>query len=75
MTDKEKLEIAENRLTLYLKTELAILKGQSYKVEGLELTRANLKDVQNEIKNLKAEINALNSKKNMKRCKYVIPGW
>ena len=74
MTKKEKLEIAENRLILYLKTEQAILKGQSYKIEGLELTRANLKDVQNEIKNLKAEISML-TRKNLRTYRNMIPGW
>ncbi|MBQ3646724.1 MAG: hypothetical protein IJQ99_05580 [Synergistaceae bacterium] len=74
MNANEKIKIAENRLTLYLKAEQKILKGQSYKIEGLELTRANLRDVQNQIKNLKAEINALNNK-NMKKCRTVILGW
>ncbi len=75
-TIKEQIQIAESRLTLYYKAEKAILSGQSYEVEGLKLTRANLKDVQNMIAALENKISALKSKQRG-RAKYRIvrPGW
>ena len=76
VTIKEQIQIAESRLTLYYKAEKAILSGQSYEVEGLKLTRANLKDVQNMIAALENKISALKSKQRG-RAKYRIvrPGW
>ena len=75
-TIKEQIQIAESRLTLYYKAEKAILSGQSYEVEGLKLTRANLKDVQNMIAALENKISALKSRQRG-RAKYrvVRPGW
>lgn len=75
-TIKEQIHIAESRLTLYYKAEKAILSGQSYEVEGLKLTRANLKDVQNMIATLENKISALKSRQRG-RAKYrvVRPGW
>ncbi len=75
-TIKEQIQIAESRLTLYYKAEKAILSGQSYEVEGLKLTRANLKDVQNMIAALENKISALKSRQRG-RAKYRIvrPGW
>ena len=73
---KEQIHIAESRLTLYYKAEKAILNGQSYEVEGLKLTRANLKDVQSMINSLKAEISALNAKlRGRAKFRIVRPGW
>ncbi len=76
ITLKEQIQIAESRLTLYYKAEKAILSGQSYEVEGLKLTRANLKDVQNMIAALENKISALKSRQRG-RAKYRIvrPGW
>lgn len=59
---REQIEIAENRLLLYLNAEQAILAGQSYEMGDMKLTRANLKDVQDMINQLKHEISALNFK-------------
>ena len=75
-TITEQIQIAESRLTLYYKAEKAILSGQSYEVEGLKLTRANLKDVQNMIAALENKISALKSRQRG-RAKYRIirPGW
>ena len=75
-TIKEQIQIAESRLTLYYKAEKAILSGQSYEVEGLKLTRANLKDVQNMIAALGNKISALKFRQRG-RAKYRIvrPGW
>ena len=75
-TIKEQIHIAESRLALYLKAEEAILAGQSYEAEGLKLTRANLKDVQNAIVALKHEVSALKAKQRGKsRFRVVHPGW
>lgn len=75
-TITEQIQIAESRLRLYYKAEKAILSGQSYEVEGLKLTRANLKDVQNMIAALENKISALKSRQRG-RAKYRIvrPGW
>ena len=75
-TITEQIQIAESRLTLYYKAEKVILSGQSYEIEGLKLTRANLKDVQNMIDALENKISALKSRQRG-RAKYRIvrPGW
>ena len=76
MTAKEKLELAQNRLALYLKAEKAILSGQSYEMGDVKLTRADLKAVQSMIKTLNTEIDALNAKiKGKARYRIVRPGW
>ena len=73
---KEQLKISEARLTLYYKAEKAILSGQSYEVEGLKLTRANLKDVQNMIASLETKISALKAQlKSKPKFRIVRPGW
>ena len=75
-TIKEQLHIAESRLTLYYKAEKAILAGQSYEIEGLKLTRANLKDVQSMIEALEKKISALNAQlRGRTRFRVVTPGW
>lgn len=53
---KERLEVLKGRYRLYLQAERAILAGQSYSMEGLSLTRANLSTVQTAIADLEAEI-------------------
>ena len=73
---KEQLHIAESRLTLYYKAEKAILSGQSYEIEDLKLTRANLKDVQSMISVLESKISALKAKlRGRARFRVVRPGW
>jgi len=73
---KEKLEIAEKRLELYLKAEAAILSGQSYEIGDRKLTRANLKDVVNTINSLKKEIASLETKlKGRTLVRIVRPSW
>ena len=75
-TIKEQIHIAESRLTLYYKAEKAILSGQSYEIEGLKLTRANLKDVQSMISALESKISALKAKlRGRARFRVVRPGW
>lgn len=73
---REEIKIAESRLILYYKAEKAILSGQSYEVEGLKLTRANLKDVQNMIAALENKISALKAKmRGRSKFRIVRPGW
>ena len=73
---KEQLYIAESRLALYYKAEKAILSGQSYEIEGLKLTRANLKDVQSMISALESKISALKAQlRGRARFRVVRPGW
>ena len=75
-TVKEQLRIAEARLARYYKAEDAILSGQSYEVEGLNLTRANLKDVQSMIASLEKKISALEATlKGKAKFRIVRPGW
>lgn len=62
-----RLEIQKRRLAEYYDAESKILKGQSYSIGSRQLTRANLSDVQNKIKELEAEVRALESKGNTKR--------
>lgn len=43
---------------MYLAAEKAVLSSQSYEIEGLRLTRANLADIQRMIRRLEGEIAA-----------------
>ncbi len=73
---KEQIRISESRLALYYKAEKAILSGQSYEMEGLKLTRANLKDVQSMIDALEKKVSALNAQlRGRVRFRVVTPGW
>ena len=73
---RQQIQTAQARLTLYYKAEKAILNGQSYEIEGLKLTRANLKDVQSMISNLESQISALNAKlRGRTKFRIVRPGW
>ncbi|MDR3265030.1 MAG: DUF6148 family protein [Synergistaceae bacterium] len=76
MADNAKFEIKKARLKLYLAAEKAILSGQSYEIEGLKLTRANLKDVQTMIAQLETAVEKL-SGNGRARLKFVVPkdGW
>ena len=73
---KEQIATAQARLTQYYKAEKAILTGQSYEIEGLKLTRANLKDVQSMIATLEGKIASLKARlKGHARYRVVRPGW
>ena len=73
---KEQIAIAKDRLLLYLNAEQAILAGQSYEMGDMKLTRANLKDVQDMINQLKHEISALNFKlRGRAKFRVVRPCW
>jgi hypothetical protein len=75
--ENTKSEVKKARLKLYLASEKAILSGQSYEIEGLKLTRANLKDVQNMIVQLENQAEKLDAKQRRARLKFVVPkdGW
>jgi hypothetical protein len=72
MAENTRLEIKKARLKLYLAAEKAILSGQSYEIEGLKLTRANLKDVQTMVGKLEAEVSALSGGRRA-RMKFIVP--
>ena len=73
---KLKLEIKKARLLKYYEAEQAILSGQEYEMEGLRLTRADLKVVRDTIYDLEHEIENLeqvSQSKTRPRFKVVIP--
>ena len=73
---KEQLAIAKARLTLYYKAEKAILSGQSYEIEGLKLTRADLGKVQDMIADLENKVDRLSAKPRTRRRVLVpVDGW
>ena len=71
------LEIQKARLLAYYECEQAILSGQEYEIEGLHLTRADLKVVRDTIFDLEHEIKkaeeSMNSAKTRPRFKVIIP--
>ena len=71
-----KLEIKKARLLKYYEAEQAILSGQEYELEGLRLTRADLKVVRDTIYDLEHEIELLEQatqNKTRPRFRVVIP--
>lgn len=74
--NSDKLAIAKARLTLYYKAEKAILSGQSYEIEGLKLTRADLGKVQDMIASLESRVDFLSAKPRS-RHRVIVPidGW
>ena len=74
MTHKELLT---QRLLLYLKAERDITEfGQTVEIEGMRITRANIDAVRAEIRNLKGEIAALETKERSKarsRIRAIVP--
>lgn len=73
MNRNSRLFFLQERLKLYLQAEQAILAGQSYKAEGLELERANLQAVQAMIAKLTREIDALSQNNRRSRIRTVVP--
>lgn len=61
------LEKKKERLKQYYEAESKILRSQSYRLGTRQLTRADLSNIQNEIKELEAEIEALESRGTTKR--------
>lgn len=72
----ERLTIAKARLQAYYKAEKAILSSQSYELEGLKLTRADLGKVQDMIAELEKLVAKLSSPRRA-RHKIIVPadGW
>lgn len=63
----QRLEMKKKRLQQYYDAEEKILKGQSYTLGSRQLTRADLATVQNKIKELEAEVDALQQRGTTKR--------
>ncbi|RKI24669.1 hypothetical protein D7V82_14650 [bacterium 1xD8-6] len=63
----QRLEMKKERLKRYYDAEEKILRGQSYKIGTRELTRADLESVQDKIKELEAEVDALEKHGTSKR--------
>lgn len=69
-----RLEMKKERLRNYYEAEERILKGQSYALGTMRLTRADLSAVQKEIKELEAEVGTLEQHGTTKRrCARVLP--
>ena len=76
MNQNERLAVLKGRYRLYLEAERAILQGQSYSMEGLSLTRANLDTVRKVIADLESEIMITERKVNSamrSRVRIVVP--
>lgn len=65
--DKIRLESLKRRLDEYYEAESAILKGQSYSIGSMQLTRASLAAVQSKITDLETQISQLESRGTTKR--------
>lgn len=63
----QRLAMKKERLQQYYDAEAKILNGQSYTIGSRQLTRANLATVQRIIKELEAEIEALEERGTTKR--------
>jgi hypothetical protein len=61
----------QGRLLEYRRAEAAILSSQAYKMEGVELTRANLGEVQRMISRLEGKISRLSSGRG--RVRVIVP--
>lgn len=66
----KKIDFLKERLERYYDAETRILEGQSYRLGSRELTRANLKQVQDKIKELESQIDALEKNGTTKRKVY-----
>lgn len=65
------LAALNERLEMYRRAEAAILSSQAYKMEGVELTRANLGEVQRMISRLEGKISRLSSGRG--RVRVIVP--
>lgn len=63
----QRLEMKKKRLQQYYDAEEKILRGQSYTIGSRQLTRADLSSVQSVIKELEAEVEALEKRGTAKR--------
>lgn len=70
------MNMKRERLKRYYEAEAAILSGQSYSIEGLSLTRADLGEVQKMIAKLERAIEKEEAYKECRarsRMRYVVP--
>ena len=69
MTERNRirLESLKRRLDEYYEAESSILKGQSYSIGSMQLTRANLGAVQSKISELESQISQLENRGTTKR--------
>ena len=58
----ERLIKTENRLNVYYDAEVAVLSGQSYTIGSRQLTRANLAEIRQAIKELEKQVDELKNK-------------
>ena len=72
-TQMTKIELLQQRLTLYLKAERDILSGQTVEIEGMRITRADLDTVRRQINNLRQQLTILSRLKPRPRIRQVIP--
>ena len=66
------LETAKNHLDAWLEAELTIVTGQSYRIGTRSLTRADLKEVREQIKYWNGQVNQL-SRRGRNRVYRVVP--
>jgi benzoyl-CoA reductase/2-hydroxyglutaryl-CoA dehydratase subunit BcrC/BadD/HgdB len=64
MTVSDRLEKAKARLDAYYEAELAVLAGQEYKIGSRSLTRADLGEIKNAIRDLENLIEELEAQVN-----------
>ncbi len=64
---RRKKELLERRLEEYYLAESKILRSQSYSMGSRQLTRADLPDVQDKIKELEAALDAMEKRGTTKR--------
>ncbi len=72
----DRISMVRARLMRYREAEDAILSAQSYSIEGMNLTRADLKTVQNIIAELERELSGLeraSKKEERNRVRMVVP--
>ncbi|AKL95005.1 hypothetical protein CACET_c15560 [Clostridium aceticum] len=68
------LEIAKKHLNAWLKAELAVSTGQSYKIGSRQLTRANLSEIKGQIKFWRTEVEKLKpNSKGPRRVMRIVP--
>ena len=64
---EQRLKSVRRRLKEYYEAESRILQGQSYTIGSRQLTRSSLAAVQAKIKELEAELDALENRGSVKR--------
>lgn len=76
MTLHDRINMTRARLNRYREAENAVLSAQSYSIEGMQLNRANLKDIQEMIAKLENELAGLERaalKTGRSRARLIVP--